>query len=69
LVDLPVERYPHGPLVERIWSLRDNFTAYDATYLALAETIVEHGAALLTSDARFANAARAHSDVEVLLED
>lgn len=34
---LPVERYPHTPLLHRIWELRHNFTASDATYIALAE--------------------------------
>ena len=32
-------RYPHGPLRERVWELRDNLTAYDASYLALAEAM------------------------------
>lgn len=34
---LPVERYPHTPLLGRIWELRRNFAAYDAAYIALAE--------------------------------
>jgi predicted nucleic acid-binding protein len=37
LAALPAERYPHTPLISRIWELRHNFTAYDATYIALAE--------------------------------
>ena len=37
LVALPAERYSHTPLIGRIWELRHNFTAYDATYIALAE--------------------------------
>jgi predicted nucleic acid-binding protein len=37
LATLPVERYAHTPLLGRIWDLRQNFTAYDATYVALAE--------------------------------
>jgi predicted nucleic acid-binding protein len=37
LAALPAERYSHTPLLERIWELRHNFTAYDATYIALAE--------------------------------
>jgi predicted nucleic acid-binding protein len=37
LAALPAERYPHIPLLGRIWELRHNFTAYDATYIALAE--------------------------------
>ena len=34
----PVTRYPHVPLLPRIWELRNNFSCYDATYIALAET-------------------------------
>src|SRR5262249_38233883 len=37
LASLPPERYSHTPLIGRIWELRHNFTAYDATYIALAE--------------------------------
>jgi predicted nucleic acid-binding protein len=37
LRELPVARYPHAPLLTRIWELRHNFTVYDATYIALAE--------------------------------
>ena len=37
LAALPAERYSHLPLLGRIWELRHNFTAYDATYIALAE--------------------------------
>jgi predicted nucleic acid-binding protein len=34
---LPADRCPHTPLLQRIWELRHNFTAYDAAYIALAE--------------------------------
>lgn len=37
LAALAAERYAHTPLVGRIWELRQKFTAYDATYIALAE--------------------------------
>jgi predicted nucleic acid-binding protein len=43
----PAERYPHTPLLGRIWELRYNFTAYDAVYIALAEAT---GGALYTTD-------------------
>jgi predicted nucleic acid-binding protein len=46
-----IERYPHHLFIQRIWSLRENATAYDACYLALAEAI---DAPLLTSDRRLA---------------
>src|SRR5438045_4015305 len=44
LLDLPIEHYGHLALIPRIWELRENFSAYDATYLALAEAIAEDGA-------------------------
>jgi predicted nucleic acid-binding protein len=47
LDSLPVERYPHTPLLGRIWELRHNFTAYDAVYIALAEAT---GSVLYTCD-------------------
>jgi len=36
-LELPAERYPHAPLLDRIWELRHNFAAHDAVYVALAE--------------------------------
>ena len=39
LADLPLARYPHELLLSRIWALRDNVTAYDAAYVALAEAL------------------------------
>ncbi len=45
----------------------DDFSAHDAAYLALAEAITEQGAPPLTTDGRLARAARAHTDVEVVL--
>jgi predicted nucleic acid-binding protein len=65
-LELPIERYPHTLLAPRIWELRHNFTAYDATYVALAEAL-EEDVPLLTSDKRLAKAVRKHTDVEVLL--
>ena len=53
LLDLPVERYSHRPLLPRMWELRANLTAYDAAYVALAEAL---DAPLLTRDARLARA-------------
>jgi predicted nucleic acid-binding protein len=67
LLDLSIERYAHDFLVPRVWELRDNFSAYDATYLALAERITERGAPILTADARFARAVNTHGDMQVHL--
>lgn len=40
-------------MLDRIWELRDNLSAYDATYVAVAEAL---DAPLLTADARLARA-------------
>jgi predicted nucleic acid-binding protein len=53
LLDLRVTRYPHFVFLPRIWRLRDNFSAYDAAYIALTENL---GATLITRDARLASA-------------
>jgi predicted nucleic acid-binding protein len=53
LVDFPLTRYPHDLFLPRIWELRHNVTAYDAAYIALAETLE---APLLTRDAALASA-------------
>lgn len=36
---LRVRRWPHRSLRERIWTLRQNLSAYDAAYVALAERL------------------------------
>ena len=62
LQDLRITRYPHRVLLPRIWQLRDNFTAYDAAYLVLAEAL---GGTLVTRDARLASAPRHAALVEL----
>jgi predicted nucleic acid-binding protein len=47
--DLPIERVEHELLVHVAWGLRDNFTFYDALYVALALLLDEP---LITLDAR-----------------
>jgi predicted nucleic acid-binding protein len=37
--DLDIARHDAGPLAARIWALRHQYSAYDATYLALAEVL------------------------------
>jgi predicted nucleic acid-binding protein len=39
LLQLRVELFPYEPFAERVWALRENVTAYDAWYVALAESI------------------------------
>lgn len=53
LRDVNLRYYDHAILRERIWQLRDNVTAYDAAYIALAELLE---VPLLTSDVRLAQA-------------
>lgn len=53
LLALPVTLYPTTPLLRRCWELRENVTAYDACYVALAEVL---DVALMTADARLASA-------------
>lgn len=60
--DLTIDRYPHRPLSDRVWALPPTLTAYDATYIALAEAL---GATLVTADRRLANAAGPGVTVEV----
>ena len=62
-LDLPLTRHGHQILLRRILGLRENFSAYDAAYVALAEQI---GGELLTADDRLANAARAHTSIGIL---
>lgn len=62
LRDLPVERYSHEPLLERMWELRSNLTAYDAAYLSLAEAL---GATLVTCDGALARVTGVGARVEV----
>lgn len=59
---MPIERHRHDDLLPRVWALRHNFTAYDAVYVALAESL---GARLLTRDLRLRVATQAHTRVEL----
>ena len=63
LLDLPLIIYPTAPLLHRVWALRNNVTAYDGCYVALAEAL---SCLLLTADRRLANAAGMRCDIEVL---
>jgi predicted nucleic acid-binding protein len=39
LLALGVDLFPYEPFAPRVWALRENLTAYDAWYVALAETL------------------------------
>jgi predicted nucleic acid-binding protein len=47
-----IRRYPHTPLLDVMWSLRDRVSAYDAAYVALAAVL---DAPLLTTDRKLAS--------------
>jgi len=61
--DLAIEKFSHTPLQMRIWSLRDNLTAYDAAYFALAELL---DAPLWTRDEKFHSVPGHAARIEVL---
>jgi predicted nucleic acid-binding protein len=60
--ELALVRYAHQPLNDRVWELRHNLTAYDATFVALAEVLA---APLITCDARLASAPGHEARVEL----
>jgi predicted nucleic acid-binding protein len=63
LADFPLRRYPHDFLLPRVWDLRQNLTAYDAVYVALAEAL---DAPLLTCDRRLATAPGHQARIELM---
>lgn len=58
-----VRRYPTIRMIDRIWELRHNVSAYDAAYVALAEALQCN---LLTADRRLANASGPRCTIEVV---
>lgn len=58
---LRITRYPHTLLLDRMWELRDNLTAYDASFVALAEAL---DAPLVTTDARLATSPGHRATIE-----
>ncbi len=57
---LAVTRHDPAPLIPQIWAMRANLSAYDASYVALAQAL---GVPLLTRDNRLARAAAPYCDV------
>ena len=60
---LGLTRYPAHSFLDRIWDLRNNLSAYDATYVALAELL---DCTLLTADSRLGGAPRIGCPVTVV---
>ena len=56
LLTFPARRWQTDLFVRRAWELHSNLTAYDAIYVALAESL---GASFLTGDIRAAHGAEA----------
>ena len=63
LADLPLARYDVTPLLRRSWELREQVSAYDAPYVALAEAL---DATLLTRDERLARTSGHTARVEAV---
>lgn len=58
-----ITRCPHRLVFHRVWELRHNFSAYDASYVALAEYLE---LPLITTDRRLARAAEQYCEVMAL---
>ena len=63
LRSLDLHRHAHDFLLDRIWALRFNLSAYDAAYVALAESLE---APLLTCDGRLARAPGPRARIEFI---
>jgi predicted nucleic acid-binding protein len=62
LLALDLTRYAHDTFVPRIWQLRGNLTAYDAAYIALAESLA---VPLVTCDGKLAAAPGNRAQIEL----
>jgi predicted nucleic acid-binding protein len=64
LAGFPLRRMPLAPLLERMWQLRANVTAYDAAYIALAERL---DCAFITCDAKLASATGPRCAIDLII--
>ena len=63
LTDLDLHRHSHLDLLTRAWKLRENITAYDAMYVALAEAL---DAPIITCDTPLAKAPGHRARIELI---
>jgi predicted nucleic acid-binding protein len=63
LMDLGILRHSHDLFLWRIWELRNNLTAYDAAYVALAEAL---DSPLVTCDRKLAAASGHRARIELI---
>ena len=63
LISFPLQRHAHDLFLRRVWQLRGNITAYDALYVALAESL---GATLLTRDRKLVAACGSRVHITVV---
>jgi predicted nucleic acid-binding protein len=64
LADLDLYRHSHFDLLARAWKLRENITAYDAMYVALAEAL---DAPIVTCDTPLAKAPGHRARIEAIV--
>jgi predicted nucleic acid-binding protein len=60
---LDLQRHAHEPLLDRVWELRPNLSAYDPVYVALAEVLDTR---LVTCDGGLARAPGVRRRVELV---
>ena len=62
-INLPIDLHEATAIVQVAWRYRDNLSFYDASYVALAETL---GVALYTRDKRLQNAPRLRAEIVIV---